>query len=185
MQGYESMRSTTDSYGLLAEFHDPSSLVSAAARATEAGYRRVDAFTPFPVHGLDEALKFRDRRLPLLVLGGGVVGALAGFGLQVWINLVAYPLNIGGKPNFSWPMFIPVTFETTVLFAALAAVFGMILLNGLPQPYHPVFNAPRFALASRDRFFLVIEAADPKFDRVATRNFLNTLHPHEVVDVED
>ena len=179
------MTEKATTYGLLAEFHDPSSLVAAATRATEAGYRRVDAFTPFPVHGLDDALKFRDRRLPLLVLGGGITGALAGFGLQVWINLVAYPLNIGGKPNFSWPMFIPVTFETTVLFAAFAAVFGMIVLNGLPQPYHPVFNAPRFALASRDRFFLVIEADDPKFDRVATREFLNTLHPHEVVDVEN
>ncbi len=172
-------------YGLLAEFRDPSSLVVAARRVTEAGYRRVDAFTPFPVHGLDDALNFRDRRLPLLVLGGGVAGALAGFGLQVWINLVAYPLNIGGKPNFSWPMFIPVTFETTVLFAAFAAVFGMLALNGLPQPYHPVFNAPRFALASRDRFFLVIEAADPKFDRASTRAFLDTLHPHEVVDVNE
>ena len=179
------MTEKATTYGLLAEFHDPSSLVAAAKRATEAGYHRVDAFSPFPVHGLDEALKFRDRRLPLLVLGGGITGALAGFGLQVWINLVAYPLNIGGKPNFSWPMFIPVTFETTVLFAAFAAVFGMILLNGLPQPYHPVFNAPRFALASRDRFFLVIEAVDPKFDRVATRDFLNTLHPYEVVDVEN
>ena len=179
------MTATPSQYGLLAEFHDPSSLVAAARRATEAGYRRVDAFTPFPVHGLDDALRFRDRRLPLLVLGGGITGAVAGFGLQVWINLIEYPLNIGGKPHFSWPMFIPVTFETTVLFAAFAAVFGMIALNGLPQPYHPVFNAPRFALASRDRFFLLIEAADPKFDRVSTRAFLDALHPHEVVDVNE
>jgi hypothetical protein len=179
------MRSTPQSYGLLAEFHDPSALVAAARLATEAGYRKVDAFTPFPVHGLDEALKFRDRRLSLIVLAGGIVGAVAGFGLQVWINLIAYPLNIGGKPHYSWPMFIPVTFETTVLFAAVAAVFGMIALNGLPMPYHPVFNAPRFALASRDRFFLVIEATDPKFDRATTRAFLDSLHAHEVVDVEN
>jgi hypothetical protein len=179
------MTAKPSQYGLLAEFHDPSSLVAAAKHVTEAGYRRVDAFTPFPVHGLDDALRFRDRRLPLLVLGGGITGAVAGFGLQVWINLIEYPLNIGGKPHFSWPMFIPVTFETTVLFAAFAAVFGMIALNGLPQPYHPVFNAPRFALASRDRFFLLIEAADPKFDRVSTRAFLDALHPHEVVDVEN
>jgi hypothetical protein len=179
------MTAKSPQYGLLAEFHDPASLVAAATRATEAGYRRVDAFTPFPVHGLDDALRFRDRRLPMLVLAGGIIGALAGFGLQVWINVIEYPLNIGGKPHFSWPMFIPVTFETTVLFAAFAAVFGMIALNGLPQPHHPVFNAPRFALASRDRFFLLIEAADPKFDRVSTRAFLDTLHPHEVVDVDE
>ena len=179
------MSQSSPTYGLLAEFHDTSALVAAARRVTEAGYRHVDAFTPFPVHGLDEALKFRDRRLPLLVLAGGIAGAIAGFGLQVWINVIAYPLNFGGKPNYSWPMFIPVTFETTILFAAFAAVVGMIALNGLPMPHHPVFNAPRFALASRDRFFLVIEASDPKFDRTSTRNFLNSLHPHEVVDVED
>ncbi len=172
-------------YGLLAEFHDPSSLVGAARRATEAGYRQVDAFTPFPVHGLDEALEFRDRRLPLLVLGGGVTGAIVGFALQTWIHVVEYPMNYGGKPFFSWPAFIPVTFELTVLFAAFAAVGGMIALNGLPRPYHPVFNAPRFALASRDRFFLAIEATDPKFDRVATREFLTSLHAYEVVDVEN
>ena len=177
--------SDTRIYGLLAEFHDPTALVAAAKRATEAGYRQVDAFTPFPVHGLDEALDFRDRRLPLLVLGGGVTGAIVGFGLQTWIHLVAYPLNYGGKPLYSWPAFIPVTFELTILFAAFAAVFGMIALNGLPKPYHPVFNAPRFALASRDRFFLVIEATDPKFDRVATREFLTNLHAHEVVDVDN
>lgn len=172
-------------YGLLAEFHDASALVAAARRVTEAGYRKVDAFTPFPVHGLDDALKFRDRRLPLLVLAGGVMGAVVGFGFQVWINLVAYPMNYGGKPQYSWPAFIPVTFELTILFAAFAAVFGMIALNGLPMPYHPVFNAPRFALASRDRFFLVIEATDPKFDRGATREFLTGLQAHEVVEVEN
>jgi hypothetical protein len=172
-------------YGLLAEFHDPTSLVAAARRATETGYREVDAFTPVPVHGLDEALRFRDRRVALLVLIGGVLGAATGFGLQTWIHTVAYPMNYGGKPAFAWPAFIPVTFELMVLFAAFAAVFGMLALNGLPMPYHPVFNAPRFALASRDRFFLVIEAADPKFDRRATREFLNSLGPYEVTEVEN
>lgn len=171
-------------YGLLAEFHDPTALVEATRRTVEAGYRRVDAFTPFPIHGLDEALHFHDRRLPLIVLAGGVVGAATGFGLQTWIHTVAYPMNYGGKPYFAWPAFIPVTFELMVLIAGIAAVVGLLVLNGLPMPYHPVFNAPRFALASRDRFFLLVEAADPKFDRVATRQFLESLGAYEVVELE-
>lgn len=175
---------TTAIYGLLAEFHDPTSLVEATRRTVESGYRQVDAFTPFPVHGLDEALRFRDRRLPLIVLAGGLVGAAAGFGLQAWIHTVAYPMNYGGKPFFAWPAFIPVTFEVMVLFAGIAAVVGLLALNGLPMPYHPVFNAPRFALASRDRFFLLVEAADPKFDRAATRQFLESLGAYEVVELE-
>jgi hypothetical protein len=179
------MTDQATTYGLLAEFHDPSALVAAAKRVTEAGYRKVDAFTPFPIHGLDDALQFRDRRVPLIVLTMGILGGLVGFGLQAWVHTVAYPLNYGGKPLLSWPAFIPVTFEMTILFAAFAAVFGMLALNGLPQPYHPVFNAPRFALASRDRFFLVIEATDPKFDRTATRTFLSGLDAYEVVDVEN
>jgi hypothetical protein len=175
---------TTALYGLLAEFHDPTALVAATRRTVEAGYRHVDAFTPFPVHGLDEALGFRDRRLPLIVLVGGVLGAATGFGLQTWIHTVAYPMNYGGKPYFAWPAFIPVTFELMVLFAGLAAVVGLLALNGLPMPYHPVFNAPRFALASRDRFFLLVEARDPKFDRTATRAFLESLGAYEVVELE-
>jgi len=173
----------TPTYGLMAEFHDASALVAAAKRTADAGYRRIDAFTPFPVHGLAEAIRFKDNRVQLLVLAGGIAGAITGFGLQYWVNLIAYPLNAGGKPLLSWPAFIPVTFEMTILFAALAAVFGSFALNGLPELYHPVFNAPNFALASRDRFFLIIEARDPQFDPRATRAFLESLHPHEVTAV--
>ena len=170
-------------YGLMAEFHDPSALVAATRRAVDAGYHKLDAYSPYPIEELAEALRFRDRRLPLMVLVGGIVGGLSGFGLQYWINVINYPLIAGGKPYFSWPNFIPVTFEMTILFAALAAVFGMFGLNGLPLPYHPVFNAPGFALASRDRFFLVIEAGDPKFDRHQTAEMLRGLAAHEVVEV--
>lgn len=170
-------------YGLLAEFNDPTSLTAAARRVREAGYRRIDAFTPFPIEELSEAIGFRDRRLPLIVLAGGVTGTLAGLGLEYWASAIAYPLNIGGRPHLSWPSFIPVAFETTILFAALSAVIGLLALNGLPMPYHPVFNAPRFAMASRDRFFLLVEATDPKFDQMQTRKLLDELHPREVTEV--
>jgi hypothetical protein len=170
-------------YGLLAEFRDANALVEAAARVHGAGYRRLDAYTPFPVEGLAEVLGFHERRLPMVVLAGGLAGAAAGYGLQYWVSAIAYPLNVGGRPLHSWPAFIPVTFELTILVAALAAVLGMLALNGLPMPYHPVFNVPRFALASRDRFFLLIEAADPRFDRAETRRFLEGLGPREVSDV--
>jgi Protein of unknown function (DUF3341) len=170
-------------YGLLAEFTDATSLTVAARRVREAGYRRIDAFTPFPVEEVTEAIGFRDRRLPLIVLLGGMVGTLTGLGLQYWVSAVAYPLNVGGRPYLSWPSFIPVAFETTILFAALSAVIGMIVLNGLPMPYHPVFNAPRFALASRDRFFLLVEATDPKFDQVQTKKLLDELNPREVTEL--
>jgi hypothetical protein len=173
----------TATYGLIAEFHDADALVTAAKRTADAGYRKIDAFTPFPVHGLAEAIRFKDNRVQWLVLAAGIMGAIVGFGLQYWVHVIAYPLNAGGKPHLSWPAFIPVTFEMTILFAALAAVFGSFALNGLPEPYHPVFGAPRFALASRDRFFLLVEAADPKFDPRATRTFLEGLHAHEVTDV--
>lgn len=175
----------TPIHGLMAEFRTPTDLVAAAHRAYEAGYRRMDAYTPFPVGGLAEVLGFHERRLlPGLVLAGGLVGAVGGYALQYYAAVVAYPLNVGGRPLNSWPAFIPVTFETTVLVAAFTAVLGMLALNGLPMPYHPVFNAPRFALASRDRFFLCIEATDAKFDRVETRRFLEGLGPREVVEVE-
>jgi hypothetical protein len=177
------MKPRTPIYGLLAEFSDANALVAAAARASDAGYRRLDAFTPFPIEGLAEVMGFRERKLPLLVLIGGIAGALAGYGLQYWVSVLAYPLNIGGRPYHSWPSFIPVTFETTILFAAFTAVLGMLALNGLPMPYHPVFNAPRFALASRDRFFLLIEARDPKFDRDRTAEFLRGLEAREVTEV--
>src|SRR5713101_1161509 len=172
-------------WGLIAEFESPSALVVATRRAHEAGYRRMDAYSPFPIEELHEALGAHHTRLPLIVLVGGLCGGLGGYALQYWVSTVAYPLNIGGKPLHSWPAFIPVTFECTILVAALSAVLGMLALNGLPQPYHPVFNVPRFALASRNRFFLCIEARDPKFDLEGTRAFLETLGPREVATVAD
>lgn len=171
-------------YGLMAEFASPEALVAAAERAHLEGYRRIDAYTPFPVDGLAEAIGFHRNRLPLLVLIGGMVGASVGFSLQYWFHVIDYPLNIGGRPLNSWPLFIPVTFELTVLVAALAAVLGLLALNGLPMPYHPVFNVERFELASRNRFFLCIEARDTKFDADATRRFMETLKPQGVYEVE-
>jgi Protein of unknown function (DUF3341) len=170
-------------YGMMAEFDDSEELVKAAKAAHLAGYTRLDAYSPFPVEGLAEALAFRKTRVPLLVFVGGLLGGIGGFAMQYWCSVVSYPVDIAGKPYNSWPMFIPVTFETTILCASLTAVIGMLALNGLPMPYHPTFNVSRFALASRDRFFLCIEARDPKFDRQATRQFLSDLHAREVTDV--
>jgi hypothetical protein len=172
-------------YGVLAEFDDPNALVAATARAYREGYRRMDAYSPFPIEELHEALGGHHTRLPLIVLIGGIFGGLGGYALQYWTQAIAYPINVGGRPYHSWPAFIPVTFECTILAAALSAVLGMIALNGLPMPYHPVFNVPRFALASRNRFFLCIEAADPKFDVERTRRFLETLEPREVTTVAE
>ncbi|HVG18198.1 MAG TPA: DUF3341 domain-containing protein [Blastocatellia bacterium] len=171
-------------YGLMAEFESPTDIVAAARRAYEEGYRRMDAFSPFPIEELSEAIGFHRNRLPLIVLIGGVLGCVGGFALCYWASVHAYPLNVGGRPLNSWPAFIPVTFETTILVAALSAVFGMLALNGLPQPYHPVFNTPRFELASRNTFFLLIEARDPRFDLEAPRAFLDGLGSREVIDVE-
>jgi hypothetical protein len=172
-------------HGLMAEFANAEELMAAVKAAYDAGYRRMDAYSPLPIHGLAEALGFRRPKLPLIVFCGGIIGALAGYGLQYWTSAIAYPVNAGGRPLHSWPSFIPVTFETTVLFAALSAVLGMLALNGLPMPYHPVFNVPSFRYASRDRFFLCIEARDPRFDQQETRRFLEGLGPAEVADVED
>jgi Protein of unknown function (DUF3341) len=172
-------------HGLMAEFDDPQSLVTATTRAREEGYRRMDAYSPFPIEELHEALGSHHTRLPLIVLIGGLVGGIGGYLLQYWVSVIAYPVNIGGKPMHSWPAFIPVTFECTILAAALSCVLGMLALNGLPMPYHPVFNVPRFALASRNRFFLCIESKDPKFDLDRTRHFLETLGPREVSTVAD
>lgn len=170
-------------YGLMAEFDTPEEVLAAAKRAQAQGYRRMDAYTPFPVEGLSEAIGFHHTWLPLLVLIAGILGAIIGFASQYYATVIDYPINVGGRPLNSWPSYIPITFEVTILFAALTAVVGMIALNGLPMPYHPVFNVPQFALASRDRFFLCIEATDPLFDREATRRFLEGLNPREVSDV--
>jgi hypothetical protein len=176
-------RTSAKLYGVMAEFDDPNALVAATYRAHYEGYRRMDAYSPFPIEELHEALGEHHSRLPLIVLIGGIVGCIGGYLLQYWAAVIAYPLNVAGKPLNAWPLFIPVTFECTILGAALAAVLGMLALNGLPQPYHPVFNVPRFALASRNRFFLCIEARDPKFELAGTRQFLETLGPLEVSTV--
>jgi len=170
-------------YGLMAEFDNPQDLVDAARRARAEGYRNMDGYSPFPVEGLADALELGGTRVPLIVLIGGLIGAAAGYSMQYYLMAVDYPVNIGGRPYHSWPAFIPVTFEMTVLVAGLFAVLGMLALNGLPMPYHPVFNVPRFALASRDRFFLCIEAADPKFDPEHTRRFLESLAPRSPAGV--
>jgi hypothetical protein len=178
------MDQTRPTYGLMAEFDDPTSLVAATRQTYAEGYRRFDSYSPFPIHELFDAMQIEDRRVPLFVLLGGITGAIVGFGLQAWVSAIAYPLNIGGRPFISWPMFIPVTFELTILFASLTAVLAWIVLSGLPMPYHPVFNVPQFARASQDRFFLAIEAVDPKFDHARTFEFLQSLGPREINDVE-
>jgi hypothetical protein len=171
-------------YGLMAEFDDPTSLVKAAKQTYGAGYRQIDTFSPYPIEEAWEAIGQHDTRLSKIVLAGGLTGLLSGIGLQEWVHQIAYPINIAGKPLNSWPQFVPVTFELTILFAAIAGVLGMILLNGLPMPYHPVFNVARFERASRDKFFLLVESTDPKFDRLQTLNFLKGLNPSEVNEVE-
>ena len=179
------MKHKTSTYGLLAEFDTPTHLVDAAHLAHQHGYRKMDAYTPFPIEELTDALGLHHTRLPLIVLLGGILGGAGGYFLQYYTSVIDYPLNVGGRPLHSWPSFIPATFETTVLCAAFAAVLGMLALNGLPQPHHPIFNAPRFALASRDRFFLCIESTDPLFHPEETAKFLKSLNPREVTDVSD
>jgi hypothetical protein len=170
-------------HGLMAEYDNPTALVEAATKARLAGYRNMDAYSPIPIHELVEALDLKRTRLPLLVLIGGILGGTGGFSLAAWASAVAYPINVGGRPLVSWPQFIPVTFETTVLGAALTAFLGMWALNKLPQPYHPVFNVDAFTRASTDRFFLVIETSDPRFDRASTWHFLETTHAIGVSEV--
>jgi hypothetical protein len=170
-------------YGVIAEFHEPQALLDAANKTREAGYTSIDAFSPFPIHGLAEAIGFHKSRLSAIVLIMGLLGGIGGFFMCWYANVIAYPLNIGGKPHNSWPAWIPITFESAILLAALGAVFGMLALNGLPMPYHPVFNVRRFDSASRDKFFLVIQARDPKFRPEEARRFLETLGPREVTDV--
>jgi hypothetical protein len=170
-------------HGVMAEFATPEALLAAVRHARQAGYRQLDAYSPFPVEGLADALGFRRTLVRPIVLAGALVGAVSGFLLQWWVASVDYPINVGGRPYNSWQSFIPITFELMVLFAALSAVVGMLALNGLPMPYHSVFNVPTFERASRDRFFLCIHTADPRFDRTATRQFLAGLDPIEVSDV--
>jgi len=170
-------------HGLMAEFDNPTDLVDAANRARLAGYTAMDAYTPFPIEELNDALALKKNPLPLIILLGGIAGGTGGYFLEYWTQVITWPMNIGGRPFHSWPHFIPVTFECTVLVASFAAFIGMLALNGLPRPYHPVFNVPAFDRASRDRFFLCIETTDPKFDRHATESFLKDLHPVGVSEV--
>jgi hypothetical protein len=167
----------------MASFRQPEPLLEAARRAYSEGYRHLDAYTPMPVEGLAEAIGFRSNAVPRLVFCAGVAGAAGGFGLMWWITVIAYPLIVAGRPLNSWPAYIPITFECMVLLACFTAVIGMLAMNGLPHPYHPVFNVDSFGRASRDRFFLCIEASDPAFDLVRTRRFLEQLDPEEVVEV--
>lgn len=172
-------------YGVMGEFTKPEQIISAAEKARAAGYRFVSAYSPFPVEGLSEALGFPRTSVPLLTLLGGLMGGIGGFAFQYWSSAISYPMNIGGRPLNSWPAFIPVTFELTILGASLFAVFGMLALNKLPQPHHPVFNVKRFAHATTDRFFLCIESRDPKFNLADTARFLQGLNAEHVTEVED
>lgn len=171
-------------YGLMAEFRDEESFVEAIRQTRGEGYSRMDAYSPFPVDGAAEALDFRRTWVPPITLFAGIVGGMGGYMLQYWCMALAYPgLNIGGRPPNSWPYYIPITYEMVILFAAWLTLLGMFALNGLPRPYHPVFNVPAFARASQDRFFVAVEAADPRFDYDATRRFLERLSPGRVYDI--
>jgi len=170
-------------YGIAAEFHGSDALLDAARRARAHGYSRMDAFTPFPIDGLAGILGRKKSRVPFFVLAAGIGGGLGGYFMEWYAMAIDYPLNIGGRPLNSWPMFVPITFELTILSGAIAALVALLALNRLPEPYHPVFNIPGFHRATTDRFFLCIEATDPKFNREATRHFLETLHPQEISEV--
>lgn len=170
-------------FGLAAVFDSPETVLAAAHRVREAGFVRAEAYTPFAIEGLSEALGFKRTGIPLLVFLGGLMGAVGGYFMLWYANVISYPWNTGGKPPNSWPAFVPITFEMTVLGAGLMALIGMLALNGLPAPFHPMFHAPRFELASQTEFFLCIEASDPQFDRQRTRAFLEGLNPTAVVEV--
>lgn len=170
-------------YGMMAEFASASDLVAAARKTHDAGYQKIDAYSPFPVEELADAIGFHKNSVPLVTLIGGLVGGISGYLMQYWISVISYPINVGGKPYHSWPSFIIVTFEMTILFAGISAVFGMLALNGLPMPYHPVFHVPRFALATKDRFFLIVFSTDPKYESTATRRFLEGLGPRSISEV--
>jgi len=173
---------TTPIYGMMAEFDSATDLVAAAHKTHEAGYKKIDAYSPFPVEELAEAIHCTNR-VPLVTLIGACIGGLSGYLLQYWVAVVTYPINVGGRPYHSWPSFIIVTFEMTILFGGISAVFGMLALNGLPMPYHPVFNVPRFAMATKDRFFLIVFSSDPKYSPTGTRQFLESLGPRSISEV--
>ena len=170
-------------YGMIAEFDNPTALVNAARAAREKGYRKLDAYSPFAIEELNDVLHLHKNKLPLIVLIGGILGGLTGYLMQYYVTVIDFPINVGGRPLHSWPAYIIITFELTILFGAISALLGLLALCGLPMPYHPVFNVPRFALASRNRFFLCIEAEDPLFDRARTAGFLETFQPKEVCEV--
>jgi hypothetical protein len=172
-------------YGVMGEFETPDAILHAARKAREAGYRHITAYTPIPVEGLAQIIGFRWTAVPLITLLGGLAGGLSGFGMEYWMSVMSYPINVGGRPLNSWPAFIPVTFELTILGASLSAVFGMLALNRLPQPYHPVFNVERFSRASTDRFFLCIESRDPKFHLAESAKFLQSVSAQHVSEVKD
>lgn len=171
-------------YAIVGEFDDEHELMHAAEATREAGFTRIEAYTPFPVHGLTDAIGFQDVRLKWMIFFGGIIGACTGVALQYWVSAVAYPHNVGGRPYFSWPSFIPITFECMVLFAALTAVFGMLALNRLPMPHHPIFNTPKFDRASQDLFFLAVEAKDPQFDATAIRKLMTSHGATNVSEVQ-
>jgi hypothetical protein len=177
------MNTTTPIYGMMAEFDSAQDLLNAARQTHGAGYKKIDAYSPFPIEELAEAIGFHKNGVPLVTLIGGIIGGLTGFLLQYWVAVINYPVNIAGRPLNSWPSFIIITFELTILFGGISAVFGMLALNGLPMPYHPVFNVDRFALASKDRFFLIVFSSDAKYDPSATRRFLESLEPRSISEV--
>jgi len=171
-------------YGLIAEFEKPDELLAAVQKTREFGYRRIDAYAPYPLQGLSEALGLAPSPVPFFVLAGAVAGAVGGYAMQYFATVIDYPLNIGGRPLHSWPTYIPITFEVMILLGAFAAVISVFVLNGLPQPYHPVFNVPEFKRATIDRFYLSIEKRDPNFDLQSTRAFLQRLGATQVSEVE-
>jgi hypothetical protein len=174
---------TVPTYGMMAEFATAHELIAASQQTYQAGYRKIDAYSPYPIEEVAEAIGFHSNRVAFVTLIGAIIGGLSGYALQYWVAVITYPTNIGGRPYHSWPSFIIVTFELTILFGGISAVFGMLALNGLPMPYHPVFNVERFAMASKDRFFLIVFATDPKYDRAGTRQFLEGLHPRSLSEV--